>query len=323
MANLYIMVGIPGSGKSTVAKRYAADPDTKSIIISSDKIRQELYGDKNCQSHNGKVFELAYKRIKENLKNGLDVIFDATNVTIKERKQAIRAGKEAGVHYTIAIVVTPPREICISRDKERNRTVGAEVIDKFIHRFEIPIKQEGFNIIHFYHTSTHEKHEENVADIEKQIQHADDGIFEQTGKYHTENLVSHSLMAMTDPDTLLLTDDPVLCKHMAFLHDYGKLFTRTRNDTGYHFYNHGNVGAYNFISNVPMSDSNYKIAMLMNYHDYTFLYPEKKLDQVFKDYADTLRRFRKIDERSTIPNPVYTKPTSSLSQLETDDIEKE
>lgn len=307
MSDLYIMVGIPGSGKSTIAEKMASI-DSNMVIISSDAIRKELYGDENFQGDNGKVFDFAHKKIKENLKKGFHVIFDATNVTIKGRKQIIRIGKEARADSIIAIVVAPIREICICLDKTRDRTVGAKVIDKFINRFELPFEQEGFDAIHFCSAFQNQK---TRVDIQNEIFEADNGDFKQTGKYHLENLVEHCQRAMNDPDINLLSDNPILNRQMAFLHDYGKLFTRTKDETGYHFYNHGNVGAYHFISSVPTNADIYDIAKLMNYHDYAFLYSEKKLDEVFKDYADTLRIFRKIDERATIPNPAYIKTSAT------------
>ena len=47
MPKLIMMVGVAGSGKSTVAMRYALTQSA--IIYSSDAIRAELYGDENCQ----------------------------------------------------------------------------------------------------------------------------------------------------------------------------------------------------------------------------------------------------------------------------------
>ena len=47
---LYMMVGVPGSGKSFIAKGLNCP------IVSSDAIRKELYGSEDDQSHNGEVF---------------------------------------------------------------------------------------------------------------------------------------------------------------------------------------------------------------------------------------------------------------------------
>ena len=47
MTTLYMMVGLPASGKSTYAKLLAEEVD--GIIVSSDAIRKEWYGDENIQ----------------------------------------------------------------------------------------------------------------------------------------------------------------------------------------------------------------------------------------------------------------------------------
>lgn len=54
---LYVMCGLSGSGKSTIAKQIANDnPDT--VIISTDIIREQLTGEIGDQSQNDEVFEL-------------------------------------------------------------------------------------------------------------------------------------------------------------------------------------------------------------------------------------------------------------------------
>lgn len=64
MNKLYMMIGLPGSGKSTIAKEISKSEDA--VIVSSDEIRKEL-GDINDQSQNNKVFEEAEKRLKQNI----------------------------------------------------------------------------------------------------------------------------------------------------------------------------------------------------------------------------------------------------------------
>ena len=72
------MIGLSGSGKSTVAEEYAKKYDAK--IISSDKIREELYGDENIQGDPNDVFRIVHERIFDLLKSGFSIIYDATNL---------------------------------------------------------------------------------------------------------------------------------------------------------------------------------------------------------------------------------------------------
>ena len=82
---LYIMCGLSGSGKSTIATQIAnKNPNT--IIVSSDAIREELTGNYEDQEHNEEVFKIFYDRIRKNLENKKNVIADATNLTMKSRR---------------------------------------------------------------------------------------------------------------------------------------------------------------------------------------------------------------------------------------------
>ena len=81
MNKLVMLVGLPGSGKST----YAGKLKKEGVIIhSSDRVREEL-GDVNDQSKNEEVFRILHKRIKDDLKSGKSVAYDATNLNRKRR----------------------------------------------------------------------------------------------------------------------------------------------------------------------------------------------------------------------------------------------
>ena len=88
MIRLVLMIGIAGSGKSTVAKMLKETYDRvdaqQSIIVSSDTIRAEILGSENDQTANDKVFVEVRKRINNNLSKRT-VIVDATNINIKNR----------------------------------------------------------------------------------------------------------------------------------------------------------------------------------------------------------------------------------------------
>lgn len=63
---LYIMVGLSGSGKSTIAKEIA-ETEENTIIVSSDAIREELTGKVEDQSKNEEVFKIFHNRIRKGL----------------------------------------------------------------------------------------------------------------------------------------------------------------------------------------------------------------------------------------------------------------
>lgn len=54
---MWVLVGLSGSGKSTIATQIANEnPNT--VIVSSDAIREELTGDYEDQQHNEEVFKI-------------------------------------------------------------------------------------------------------------------------------------------------------------------------------------------------------------------------------------------------------------------------
>ena len=79
MGKLYYLVGLPGSSKTTWAKKIKND--VNATYLSSDDLRIELYGDVHNQEHNGNLFQIMSKRAKELLKQGSNVIYDATNIS--------------------------------------------------------------------------------------------------------------------------------------------------------------------------------------------------------------------------------------------------
>ena len=63
MITLFITIGLPGSGKS----HWASEQDAK--VVSSDAIREELFGDVNDQNHNNEVFNEVHNRIQISLRS--------------------------------------------------------------------------------------------------------------------------------------------------------------------------------------------------------------------------------------------------------------
>ena len=102
----YLMVGIPGSGKST----YVADLGCR--IVCPDTIR-EVH-----QVGSPEAFAIARQQIKEALEAGKDVVFDATNTLHQYRAEMIAAGNSYA-DKTICIWMDVPIEVCIARHLER------------------------------------------------------------------------------------------------------------------------------------------------------------------------------------------------------------
>lgn len=148
MSVIYMMIGVSGSGKSTFARKVNVETNGKTRIVSSDDIREELYGDASIQNNPKKIFSIVHKRIKEGIEAGEDVVFDATNLTKKNRKSFFIFLKENGIKADVIACVFPtPIEECIARQQRRVRKVPTSVIQKQFAQFEMPLVEEGFYAI--------------------------------------------------------------------------------------------------------------------------------------------------------------------------------
>lgn len=73
----HFLIGVPGSGKSTLAVELANNDGY--IIVSTDGIRSQLYGDPVTQGVWSEVETEAIAQISAALQSQKGVIYDATN----------------------------------------------------------------------------------------------------------------------------------------------------------------------------------------------------------------------------------------------------
>ncbi len=145
MNTLYVMCGVPGSGKSTYTSKLR---EKNVLVISTDEIRKELTGSEEDQSANAKVFELAYRRTKEALSSGKSVCFDATNTSARARADVLACAGENV--RKICVCMRTDKETCLYRNEHRSRKVPEEVILRMFQNFQKPTRKEGFNAIEFF-----------------------------------------------------------------------------------------------------------------------------------------------------------------------------
>ena len=145
---LYIAVGLPGSGKSTYAKNFIKDKDIE--YLSSDELRAVYGKSEEDQTVTPLVFGHIKRKVDEFLKDGKNVLVDATSVNRKERSDYINSAKKYGAKV-VAIVFKMDRQGLIDRNKKRGeqggRVVPDWVIDKMLAKFEEPSYDEGIDVI--------------------------------------------------------------------------------------------------------------------------------------------------------------------------------
>ena len=300
MNTLYLMVGLSASGKSTLAQSLAKFHNAD--LVSSDSIRGELSFVED-QSRNEEVFKIFHKRIRDGLNEGRSVIADATNITIKSRKQIIDIAKRIPNVEIVCVLMATPYEGCIARDCGREHEVGDAVIVKQLKKFQIPFYEEGFDDIVIVKTmpqsySTNGYLTNAIHKMEN---------FDQETPYHKHNLLMHSLRAVhkftVDNIYIDLYDG-------ALLHDLGKLTTKTFDNTGVaHYYSHENVGAYEYFIGRMYEDPYWYTddilnnTFLVNYHMMPFSWKEPKTVEKYKkifgeEKTEMLISFNECDRKS-------------------------
>lgn len=241
---LILLCGIPGSGKSTYAKNYISDCTKNTIHLSSDSIRAELYGDESIQGNPAEVFSIMQKRAIEALNNGYDVLYDATNITRKDRQGIISiCPKFVKIECHI---IWAPIEVCIERDAARERTVGKEVIDRMLKRFQAPYYDEGIEDIYIKYSMKEEdfdsrEYTNNIISAMK-IPH--------DNPHHTLDVFDHCAKAGKYISEIDAKDTFGPMWFAAICHDIGKPYVKAFVDSKgnpceyAHYYQHQCVGAW-------------------------------------------------------------------------------
>jgi len=141
---LAVMIGISGSGKSTYANGLKTSINAE--LVETDAIRLELTGNAEDQSQNGRVFEVAKKRVNDILEQGKNAIIDATSLTLRDRKDWIEIGKKNNAEVR-AYFIDTPISVCKSQNNKRQRKVPEWVIDRQASKLYAPTKSEGFDSV--------------------------------------------------------------------------------------------------------------------------------------------------------------------------------
>jgi len=122
----HMMIGAPGSGKSTTASKLREMFD--SIIVSTDQIRGDLYGDESIQGEWRDIVEELKRRVRCAKAVGKNVIIDATHARAKSRRETIKFLEECGFERIVPVLVHPPLDTCLERNSNRDRKVPQRVV---------------------------------------------------------------------------------------------------------------------------------------------------------------------------------------------------
>lgn len=291
MAVFLMAVGLPASGKDTFYDKELKGNNW--IHISSDKIREEVYGDINDQSHNGKVFDIMYKRTVEALNKNQNVYYNATNLTQKHRIHLLNCLNKAAVKHMClfhCIIFPVPYKECLLRNSMRKRVVPESAMERMYKSFQPPHWCEGWDKIYSYG-------DYDIFNIWNVL--FDKAMYmSHDNPHHRLTIGEHMRRAklLYDMDNSSSIDRVVASA--IYLHDIGKPFCKVFHDTKgnpteiAHYYNHQNVGAYDvlaaFCSNntyEPIKEDILETSNLIAHH-MDFFMDRKYLNKIRNLYGD-------------------------------------
>lgn len=226
--------------------RIATQMKDEVVLLSSDTIRGEIYGDENCQRNPGRVFDIMHQRTAAALSKGISVIYDATNLSCKRRMNFLKSTAHINCEKTCMVVVTTPEDI-EERMKSRDRKVPMEVVHKQLCQFQCPNYYEGWDKIKVCYNSTPEACQASYNKLwaECNIPH--------DNPHHSLSVMEHMNKAADIAEDIAWKTEglsPVHERWVARIHDIGKARTKSFTDRNgnpsevAHYIGHQNYGAY-------------------------------------------------------------------------------
>ena len=150
MSKLYVLVGVPASGKSTWIKDQiwalgltivCTDAFVEDYARSQGKTYSEVFDE-----YMPTAVELMAEQVVRARELGHDIIWDQTSTTIATRAKKLRMLPD---YYAIAVVFrTPDRDTLDRRLISRpGKSIPRHVVDNMINNWEEPTEDEGFKEI--------------------------------------------------------------------------------------------------------------------------------------------------------------------------------
>ena len=150
MAKVYVLVGVPGSGKSTWIKNQIWALGMP--VISTDNLVED-YAREQGKTYS-EVFEeymptavnLMAEQVVFYRDNGVDMIWDQTSTTVKSRSRKFSMLPD---YEHIAVVFDTPewKELKRRLDSREGKHIPRKIVKSMIHNFEMPTEEEGYKEI--------------------------------------------------------------------------------------------------------------------------------------------------------------------------------
>ena len=144
---LYIMTGLPYSGKTTLVNKLVKKIDCK--VVSTDKILKQkgLWKEKHPTQNDWEVaYGKACKEVETSLMDGENVIFDESNLRYEQRENLRKIAQDLGLKFKLVYVKIDKKE-ALKRWRENLKTkkrnqLNEKFLKKAFNLFEEPKTNE-------------------------------------------------------------------------------------------------------------------------------------------------------------------------------------
>lgn len=136
MPNIVIYRGLPGSGKTTAARR--EQMVNGGTIVGRDHIRDLLFdarGEALDKEREERVTKVQESLIRQALRDGVDVYVDDMNLRSRYVRRLMQIGNSEGATVIIEDYTDAPLKEIKQRNEQRDHPVPEELIDTLYERF--------------------------------------------------------------------------------------------------------------------------------------------------------------------------------------------